>query len=616
MKSIIFGIVFWAVLLGVIWLIRPKSKLLGITMERWTIWHRLVTVLVLAALIGSESYLMTLCPMWNGEITAQIMKEIEERKAGKTDGAADATPAAAADGENLAAAADENSAAAADDSEEEPDPDRFAIKNKNQYELMADALLNKQIYLDYGDMDPRLLAMENPYDYDARVEQEVWYHWDHAFYKGRYYMYFGVVPVFLLFIPYKLITGMSLTTFHATQIFVGLAMIGLFAFFRLLSKRFFPRLSFAVYLFLGAAVSLASMVHCIAKPAMYMTAFAAGICMEIWSVYFYIKAVWATENENHAIFRAFLGALLGAMAFGCRPSIALANLVVIPCLIVFLRQRKFTGKLFLKLLAAASPYFIIGALLLLYNYVRFESPFEFGQSYQLTVTDQSGYSSLLSRLNARDLINGVAYFLVRNEYLTEDFPFVEEGGVFFSYPVFATGLFALTSKKVRAALSENKLVLFTMGAVFSIFVIILMDGVWSPYLLSRYMEDLMWLVGMLAFLMVGLRYADSRAAADASSAAYAAGAPESTGDNLAAADTALAEDTDSAADTVSTVDAAPAAVFSGGTENAEFGFAVCLLAIYSIFICAFVFVKLDMEYFLPEQIEFIEKIFGGLIFGL
>ena len=60
MKSIIFGIVFWAVLLGFVWLIRPGSKLQGITMERWTIWHRLVTVLVLAALIGSESFLMTL----------------------------------------------------------------------------------------------------------------------------------------------------------------------------------------------------------------------------------------------------------------------------------------------------------------------------------------------------------------------------------------------------------------------------------------------------------------------------------------------------------------------------------------------------------------------------
>ena len=563
MNSIIFGIIFWVLLLGAVWLVRPGSGLLRITTERWSAAHTLVTVLVLAALIGSSSFLMTLCPMWNGEITAKLMEETEARAKGNASGAAVSSEQ---DGKAAAASAGEEewmetAAAALSKDDEGQDPDRFAIKNKNQYELMADALLNGQIYLEYGDMDRRLLQMPNPYDTNARRALGVRYHWDHAFYKGRYYMYFGVVPVFLLFIPFKLITGASLTTYHATQIFVGLSMIGLFAFFRLLSKKFFPRLSFVVYLLLGAAVSLTSMVHCIAKPAMYMTAFSSGICMEIWSIYFYVKAVWATENENRALFRAFLGALLGALAFGCRPSIALANLVVIPCLIVFLRQRRFTGKLFLKLLAAASPYFIIGALLLAYNYIRFDSPFEFGQSYQLTVTDQSGYSSLLSRLSVRKLVNGMIYFFIRTEDLVGDFPHIVEGGIFFSYPVFIAGLFALTGKKVRAALRENKLVLFTLGAVFAILMIVLMDGVWSPYLLSRYIEDLMWLMGMLVFLMVGLRYAD-------------------------------------------------------GGENAEFSSAVCLLAIYSIFVCAFVFVQLDMKFFLPEQIALIKKIIGVLTFGL
>ena len=612
MKSILFGVIFWAVLLVMIWLIRPKSKLLGITMERWSMAHRLVTILVLAALIGSSSYLMTLCPMWNGEITAQLMEEIEARKAEQA--ASDEavknsdSPAVTAGEEKWEASATDVMRANANSDQR----DRFAIKNKNQYELMADALLKGQLYLEYGDMDPRLLAMENPYDTNARRELGIRYHWDHAFYKGRYYMYFGVVPVFLLFIPYKLITGVSLTTYHATQVFVGLSMIGLFAFFRLLSKRLFPKLSFLVYLFLGAAVSITSVVHCVAKPAMYMTAFAAGFCMEIWSVYFFVKAVWATENENRAIFRAFLGALFGALAFGCRPSIALGNLVVIPCLIVFLREHKFTGKLFLKLVAAASPYFIIGALLMLYNYARFENPFEFGQSYQLTVADQTSYGSLLSRLSVRKLLNGAIYFLIRTEDLVGEFPHIVEGGVFFSYPVFGAGLFALTSKKVRTALRTNKLVLFTLGTILTIGVIILMDGVWTPYLLTRYKEDMMWLLGMLVFLMVGLRYADgSGAGGSAVGAAPVAEAldpaPAAGADGAAVAATEVTEAAEVSA-------AVPAA--SPCEEAREFSSAVCLLAIYSIFVCAFVFVQLDMEFFLPEQIEVIKKIIGGITFGL
>ena len=252
MNSIIFGVIFWVVLLGAAWLLR-------VTMEKWSAAHIMVTVLVLAALIGSSSFLMTLCPMWNGEITAKLMEETEARSSEK----------ASATGEEEWM---KNAAAAMSSDDPDTDPDRYAVKNKNQYELMA----------------------------DARRALGVRYHWDHAFYKGRYYMYFGVVPVFLLFIPFKLITGASLTTYHATQVFVGMSIIGLFLFFRLLSKRFFPKLSFAVYLFLGAAVSVTSMVHCVAKPAMYMTAFSSAFCMEIWSVYFYVKAVWATSGLSSA----------------------------------------------------------------------------------------------------------------------------------------------------------------------------------------------------------------------------------------------------------------------------------------------------------------------------
>ena len=175
-----------------------------------------------------------------------------------------------------------------------------------------------------------------------------------------------------------------------------------------------------------------------------------------------------------------------------------------------MRQRKITGRLILKLAAAALPYFIIGALLMFYNYVRFDSPFEFGQSYQLTVADQSSYGSFFSRLSGRALLNGATYFFTRSEDLISDFPYVTEGGMFYTYPVYIAGLYALTSKKVRAALRTNKLVLFLLGGMFTIGVIILMDIVWSPYLLARYREDVAWLLGMLVFLAVGMRYADGR----------------------------------------------------------------------------------------------------------
>ena len=73
--------------------------------------------------------------------------------------------------------------------------------HRDQYERMAQSILNGHLYLEYEDVDPRLSEMENPYDPQARKELGIYYHWDHAFYNGKYYMYFGIVPVFLLFLP-------------------------------------------------------------------------------------------------------------------------------------------------------------------------------------------------------------------------------------------------------------------------------------------------------------------------------------------------------------------------------------------------------------------------------
>lgn len=45
---------------------------------------------------------------------------------------------------------------------------------------------------------PELLALENPYDAGARDAAQINdIHWDHAFYNGRYYVYFGLVPCLL-----------------------------------------------------------------------------------------------------------------------------------------------------------------------------------------------------------------------------------------------------------------------------------------------------------------------------------------------------------------------------------------------------------------------------------
>ena len=60
-----------------------------------------------------------------------------------------------------------------------------------QYGALAHSLLNGRLDLE-ADPPAELLALDNPYDAGARDAAQINdIHWDHAFYNGRYYVYFG-----------------------------------------------------------------------------------------------------------------------------------------------------------------------------------------------------------------------------------------------------------------------------------------------------------------------------------------------------------------------------------------------------------------------------------------
>lgn len=376
--------------------------------------------------------------------------------------------------------------------------------HRNQYELMAEAILDGRIDLAYGD-DYDLSQLENPYDPDARAEAGVYYHWDHAYYNGHYYMYFGIVPVFLVFLPYRIITGTALTTYHATQIFVAMSIVGIFVLFHLLSKLFFKNLSYGVYLSLSVAFSVMSVWYASAEPALYCTAITAAIMLEIWSLYFFIRGVWGEEKENRQILFAGIGVLLGALAFGCRPPIALANVLVLPMLIVFLKDRKFTSKLFGKLALAAMPYAVVGISLMIYNYVRFDSPFEFGQAYQLTVADQSNYSLSLDSETVVRIFNDTLNNFFGRKDIKASFPYLTASGVFFNFPILLMGI-GMCKTSVFKSMKQNKLLPLMIGLILAVLLINTIDIMWTPYLLERYRMDIYFLMGIGCFIAVGLWY--------------------------------------------------------------------------------------------------------------
>lgn len=378
--------------------------------------------------------------------------------------------------------------------------------HRNQYELITESFLEGRLDFNYGD-EWKLEKVENPYDLSERWEKVKLedYHYDHAYYKGHYYMYFGVVPVFLIFMPYRLLFGHALTTYHATQLFALAIIVGFFMLFYLLSKLFFKKIPFIIYLALSTSFSVASIWYSIAEPALYCTAITSGIALEIWSLYFFIRAVWVEEKENRQIVFATIGALLGALVFGSRPPIALANLLVIPMLFSFLKGKKRSWKLVGKLIMVMFPYVVVAALLMLYNYARFENPFEFGQRFQLTIADQTKYNLNLNFETLINIYNGIINSIFGTGKLSKEFPFLQPAGVIYNFPILLFG-FIIFSPKILKELKECQVLLLLWFWVLSVVVIISIQVLWSPILIERYHMDVYFLLFIFCFIILGFIY--------------------------------------------------------------------------------------------------------------
>lgn len=224
--------------------------------------------------------------------------------------------------------------------------------------------------------------------------------------------------------------------------------------------------------------------------ALYCTAITSGLCLEIWSIYFFTKAVWGGLEDGKSILCAFAGSILGALAFGCRPSVALANILVIPMLAEYLCQKKITPVLIRRLVFAASPYVVVAVLLMAYNYVRFDNPFEFGQTWQLTSADQSSYGDIGSRLDLINIGKGVLQNFISFVPLKEDFPYLSFNGVLINFPILLFLLVGLTREETRKKLREIHLYNFAAVLCFTPVLITIITVMESPWLLERYRMDL------------------------------------------------------------------------------------------------------------------------------
>ena len=374
-----------------------------------------------------------------------------------------------------------------------------------QYEGLTESILEGHFYLD-REVPAELLAMENPYDFEERQKLGLTYEWDTALYNGRYYVYFGIAPVILLFLPYRMITGRTLLSYHGTQLFTALFIIGMFALLHQIAKRFFPKAPYSLVLLLSASFSVMSVWFATGAPALYCTAISAGICFQVWSFFFHMRAVCIETDFKKQTLFAFLGSLSGALVFASRPPVGIAAIASVPLLVHHIRNMKQNRmpdhrRVFAQLSLAALPYVLVAVPLMWYNAQRFGNPFEFGQAYMLTNGDLLSCRNFAEHFDPVQILSGIGTMLIHFNGLSEQFPYFTRNGVFVNFPVLLA-VFAMVFQPVRQAVKETGLKQFVCALLFVTTVITAFQTYWVTGLIERYRMDIYFLLGIAAFIVL------------------------------------------------------------------------------------------------------------------
>lgn len=264
------------------------------------------------------------------------------------------------------------------------------ITYQSQYIQQFDAFLKGQIHLDL-EVSEGLAALENPYDPTAREEADVSYYWDHAYFEGKYYSYFGIAPIVTVYYPCYLITGNIPNDSLACLVLALCAVLFSTLAYREVVMRFSK--SANLWLFLGgegAFIAVSGVYLGLLCSDIYYIAVLSALSSAMAFTFFAFHAMRRRNIPLRAAMLA-LAAIMLTLTVLSRPTAALMCAAVFPIFLDFLLKikRENLREGVITVASFALPLAAGACFVMWFNAVRFGSPFDFGADYQLTVSDIS-----------------------------------------------------------------------------------------------------------------------------------------------------------------------------------------------------------------------------------
>ncbi len=435
-----------------------------------------------------------------------------------------------------------------------------------QGDLYADyytnAILNKQLAIDYP-VSEELLSLKNPYDESERTnrsflnlkerdaqflsflsqyqidgenqdnllnvldgfygkeallsEKESYFLLDASYYQGKYYAYFGIIPLLLFYVPFTYFTKVYLPHKIIVSLANGIIIWLLYKMLLYIYEKHFSKLPFWILWHSLILILFGSMVVLMGnRPLFYEVSISMGIMFSIYGIYQLLQIDYEGEIKKQDSKRMVKAAISYALAVGCRPTYFVFLISLLPyCYTKIWKNKQNSTREKVWLLCKMCIPIVGMAVFLMYlNYVRFGSAFEFGMHYQLTVKNNANmpyrYITIFPIL--WKYIFGVPHF-------TSQFPFYELqgsssvtyyaytyvdsffGGIFFMTPI---TLFLWKMRKLRGVQDQSlKKNILSLGIIA---IVLLFFSASLSSLELRYFADFSWIFTLISILIMWQLY--------------------------------------------------------------------------------------------------------------
>lgn len=244
------------------------------------------------------------------------------------------------------------------------------------YQYLTEGLLSGQLHLLISPSN-ELLQLPNPYDPSTNKGLILF---DASLYQGKYYLYFGPLPVIFFYLPIKLLTGLYPTDGFATLFFLMAAFLINYFLLLKIKRQYFPNISELESLFMGLLLSITNgAVFLLSRPLVYEVAIASAYCAMSFALFFLYRLINTQRLQDLMLFSLCL-----ALSVAGRPHFVLICCLLLAAVYLYLMCTTLNPKPGLQLIALLTPALLIGFSLALYNYQRFHSILDFGHVWQLS----------------------------------------------------------------------------------------------------------------------------------------------------------------------------------------------------------------------------------------